>query len=533
MRLPHLWRRDHAVAWYRKTIVVPEKIGPWAVDGEEISLDFGIDDDCTLFIDGVKVRAFRDLGSAVLTDKARPGEKRDVAFRVINRAGQGGIASVRMRLSRLDGDAYALSNRAGNYLQARAAGMGSLLPGRNAVVKSAEQLIDALSAGSAADARFRMRQAASAAGMLDSVFSRFPLITAGPYLQNLTRSGVTVMWETNVPSTTALEWGPERGVTHTLSSGGLSAMHRVRIEGIAPDRAYRYRVRSGDTRTRFYPFRSAPGPRTPFTFTVAADTHASFASLQERIVEGMAKLAPRFTVFAGDVTNTGSVEEWRSFHLYPARKLMRATATFIAPGNHDHYLSRHDGTIEALERFAEHPGNGYYYAFTQGNSRFIVLDTSLESEPGISPHGAQYRWLENELAGAASTRAAWRFVFLHHPVYSEGWADRYYDGEEALQRHIAPLLERHNVTMAFSRHTHDFEFGQWPQRTGVCYVITGGGGGLLDDTRYRDWPQIQKVSFQYHFCAVSVDEGKVVLRAIDPAGRVMFRHEMRRNAVRR
>jgi hypothetical protein len=51
-----------------------------------------------------------------------------------------------------------------------------------------------------------------------------------------------------------------------------------------------------------------------------------------------------------------------------------------------------------------------YYTFTAGPMQFFAMDTNEVSE-------AQLLWLKDELA---KSRARWKLVYGHHPIYSAG-----------------------------------------------------------------------------------------------------------------
>ena len=58
---------------------------------------------------------------------------------------------------------------------------------------------------------------------------------------------------------------------------------------------------------------------------------------------------------------------------------------------------------------------GYYYSFTYGNAKFIMLNTNRLSGNALTAD--QYDWLIDELENNTAT---WTFVAMHNPMYSAG-----------------------------------------------------------------------------------------------------------------
>ena len=154
---------------------------------------------------------------------------------------------------------------------------------------------------------------------------------------------------------------------------------------------------------------------------------------------------------------------------------------FLTLGNHDGEGSRwHDGTADSLavwsntmrKRYFPNPfPDGFYsgnqtrgpftgllqdyFAWEWGDALFVVLDPFWYTPRNAAAGGdnwnrtlgsAQYQWLKQTLEGS---RAAWKFVFIHHLVgggTKEGrggveavpfyeWGGRNADGTEGFKQH--------------------------------------------------------------------------------------------------
>ena len=151
-------------------------------------------------------------------------------------------------------------------------------------------------------------------------------------------------------------------------------------------------------------------------------------------------------------------------------------------GNHD--MRRNDGRelIGDFERF--HIGGPLgYYSFTAGEWQtetgepaplveFFVLNTvRLE---GRRDDPEQLAWLEQALA---SSRARWRILYGHHPLYSTG---KRHGSDRELRPRVEPLLVNPGgaprVQVALAGHDHIYQ-RLHPQQ-GIAYFVCGSSGKL-------------------------------------------------------
>ena len=78
------------VAWIRKTITIPEKIGRYPVKGSKVTFLAGIDDDGECYVNGELKQEFHwDGCRVVLTESAPPGERFVIALKASNGPGSG------------------------------------------------------------------------------------------------------------------------------------------------------------------------------------------------------------------------------------------------------------------------------------------------------------------------------------------------------------------------------------------------------------------------------------------------------------
>jgi hypothetical protein len=516
---PHRDVKSFSWSWYRNTVTVPSDINGRSLDGAPLSLSFTVNDHCEVFVDGRKAGYFRDGGTVTIAQKAKGGDRVRVALRVRNNYGKGGLVDARLSLKARQDDIAAAKTRLSEFLGLCSRDRKYFAPAIPFAESLADTLLSATSEPSAELTRRALDAAHGKRVKLETFFSRYPPITRGPWLQNSSPGTMTVMWETAVDADTRLFHGTDARRLREHRVPGKRTIHRARLTGLAPGAQYYYRVRSGYISSGTYSFTTEPRRAENFTFLVWGDSRTDTVA-HEKVIHAMLGEKAAFAVNVGDVVGTGAREEWGVEHFTPIRKLARTMPTYIAIGNHEYFSMDEKGHVSWYDKYVDQPGNGYWYSFDYGNGHFIVLDTNKAIPADLHPESEQYRWLVKDLEGPASRRAAWRFVFMHHPLWTKGWSGEYYDGEPLLRERLRPLFEKHGVHMVFQGHTHDYEFGRLPKERGVAYVIAGGGGAPLDDTMYKEWEHVDRVEFKYHYCAVEVSGKKLRFRAVDTNGKV-------------
>ena len=91
------------LAWLRKTIVIPERIGGMPVTGSKVILNVGIDDDGECWVNGELKQKFHWADCNVgLTENAQPGEKYVIVIKGINAGGPGRLLSASLEYSALN-----------------------------------------------------------------------------------------------------------------------------------------------------------------------------------------------------------------------------------------------------------------------------------------------------------------------------------------------------------------------------------------------------------------------------------------------
>ncbi|HFE52905.1 MAG TPA: metallophosphoesterase family protein, partial [Bacteroidetes bacterium] len=518
------WQGRNTVAWVRGYVSRPQRFHGFSVADDSLWLDFGVDDTADVYMNGKRVA--HGSGSLLLTlpPDFKSGKEVFIAARIVNFGGHGHFRHallVSKNLTQLQAHANEFLDalrRCRTFLERVPQSNTGLIANFQTAVEKARKAVE--KPGDFATAVRRLDEAQQALKPIEKELRVYPVYWCGPYLQNVGPDSITVMWETLVPSDGVVhvrEKGTER--FQKISADGKSKLHEVRIRDLKPDTDYEYWVQSGSLRSKLYHFHTAPDKVRPFRFAVWGDSRTDpFA--HRMVVLQMARAKPEFAVNVGDVVGHGANwPSWALQYFLPMGDFAATVPTYISIGNHEYGGYGYGHRVQTFEYYVDQPGNEYYFSFNYAGSHFIVLDPNSPKDHDVPPGSPQYKWLLDDLNSEASQKANWRFVFFHEPPYSENWdLGGYYDGEELLREHVVPLLEKYHVTMVFSGHTHDYERGQWPKGNGPYYVITGGGGARLDDLKYKEWPQIDKTAFAYHFCILDVTPDSVDYRAVLPDG---------------
>jgi tartrate-resistant acid phosphatase type 5 len=135
---------------------------------------------------------------------------------------------------------------------------------------------------------------------------------------------------------------------------------------------------------------------------------------------------------------------------------------YASLGNHDW---NHPDSPAAEILFAQRSPSwrmpAAYYTFEAGPVQFFALDTNIISE-------AQLQWLDTELA---RSRATWKIVYGHHPIYSEG---QHEDNNDKVEQLLPVLRDRADVY--FAGHDHDM---QHLRPEGRLHFFVAGSAGKL------------------------------------------------------
>jgi len=176
----------------------------------------------------------------------------------------------------------------------------------------------------------------------------------------------------------------------------------------------------------------------------------------------------QFVIIGGDLVLYPSSDTFRSF-LNQRRDLQ--IPSLALPGNHDVAFDNMDMYYKIFGRM--------FYSFALGNSKFILLDNSNETNLGDE----QEAWLKQELEDGLHYK--YRFVFMHVPLWDPrdkpGVMVRYAHSlkDPDTARRLEELFVKYKVTMLFASHIHAY-YDETVR--GIHTIISGGAGAELVGT---------------------------------------------------
>jgi len=313
-------------------------------------------------------------------------------------------------------------------------------------------------------------------------------ITHGPYLVEPGEDCITIVWFTNKPCLSWVEycgegnfgvfpqWGgyPEiaRGSTRGLIDAN-SKMHTIRLGNLKEGTKYKYRVISkeilqydpyevifGDSMVGdIFEFETLNMEKESFSFGAVADMHERALDF-DKLLRVSPPDSMDMIFFAGDMLNwIGSEERIFNGLIDVSVGHFAKTRPFIlVRGNHE---TRGPNARELFNYFP-HSSGQYYYAFSQGEVRFVVLDCG-EDKPDSHPvyaglvdfdryRSEQAEWLKKEVEGDAFKNARYRIVITHIPPFT----GRGHGGMDLTEK-WGPILNKADMDLVISGHTHRFQ----------------------------------------------------------------------------
>ena len=303
--------------------------------------------------------------------------------------------------------------------------------------------------------------------------------------------------------------------------------HRVVVDGLEPDTVYRYSLGDG-TPDGWAPWRTVKtGPDTSrgARFLYLGDAQTGLENWG-RLLSAAYRRHPDidFILLAGDLVDRGNERtNWDHFFLR-ADGVFDRVPLMPCAGNHE-YL---DMGPRLYRAFFELPRNGpkgidpgLVYHFECGDACVAVLDSTLAVCDPIQAR-RQAEWLD---ATFENSKASWKFVLFHHPVYpSHPWRDT-----PALREHWVPIFDKHHVDLVLQGHDHAY-LRTNPMRghrrvkapvEGTIYVIAVSGDKFVDQDR-RGYVEVGRTGVStYQTIDIDGPSNRLTYRALTEDGKII------------
>ena len=327
-----------------------------------------------------------------------------------------------------------------------------------------------------------------------------------PYLQNPSRTEMTIRWTTGSRRECQVKYGIERlsnelkvGIYRTEDSDPPEYLYRARLTGLKPGTMYRYVVISAGYRSAGT-FRTFPDKPTPFSFIAYGDSRTQ-VEIHQAVVSRFPKHEPAFILHTGDLVGSGAFAEWQGQFFEPTANIIREIPLWPARGNHE-------GDAVALRRLFTFPDDKLYYSFDYANAHFVCLDSEMPRADEM------IAWCEKDLA---ASKATWKFVFYHVPTYDVGRHRSQWGRNDLL-----PIFRKHRVDFVLTGHSHSYQrfhpmFTKDENETHpITHIVTAGGGAPM--YRVEDDPHLAVGRAEYHYTVFRIDGDKLSCRVLTPDG---------------
>ena len=332
-------------------------------------------------------------------------------------------------------------------------------------------------------------------------------IVVGPYLQNMQTNEVTIMWITHKNSFSWVEYGAGNSTNKRevgYNNGLIEANNRINkiiLTGLNPGVDHKYRILStevlgyknsavqfGETlMSPYYTFKTPAANEEEFKMIVFNDIHDRPQIIPQMLYRHGYTGNTRdydFVVFNGDCFDWVTEEKQIVEHLIkPTVDIFSSEYPFIlTQGNHE---CRGSFSRQIPAYFA-YPEDKYYYAFTRGPVRFVILDSGEDKTDDSVEYGGlsafdryretQKKWLEKEVESSDFKKAQFRVLLIHiSPWHSGDW-----HGTMHCREVFGPVLNKAKIDLQISGHTHRYMTHDADATHNFPIVI---GGGPLEGKR--------------------------------------------------
>lgn len=319
-------------------------------------------------------------------------------------------------------------------------------------------------------------------------------ISYGPWVTDVTETGFTVLWTSFQQSMCWLEVAPDDGTSFyseprqkffdtVAGRSVMSDFHSIRVEGLEPGHAYRYRIfgRNIELTKPAHAItygacvnswveavvKTLDPEAKKCRFTMLNDIHNKLDQYSA-LLAGKTAADMDFLLLNGDVVSFAPHRDTViKYSFLPATELVRNVPVVFARGNHE---SRGDGFADVPAVFPTTTGQ-FYYSFRQGPATFLVLDGG-EDKPDDDveysgyAHFAEYRaaeleWLKAVVKDPSFVSSPVKIVFIHIPPrndikawYTERW----------IHDNFLPVLNEAGIHAMFCGHIHKYSYnkpGTW------------------------------------------------------------------------
>ena len=235
------------------------------------------------------------------------------------------------------------------------------------------------------------------------------------------------------------------------SRGGQAAYYVARLRSLQAATAYAYRAVTDGKASPWYQFRTQLAQSDTLSFLYVGDVQDSIGGEANRFLREALSRHPEseFFVCGGDLSDGPRQSCWEEA-FRDIDSVAQAMPLMVVAGNHDY----RKGVIQYLERrfpltfsyFLDSKiADNQVFTLCYGPVQFFLLDSNRELPYLLT----QRDWLKAQLE---QSRARWKIVVLHHPLFSIRSQSR-----NLIQRWVFNgLLEEYGVDLVLQAHEHAY-----------------------------------------------------------------------------
>lgn len=308
----------------------------------------------------------------------------------------------------------------------------------------------------------------------------------GPWVTGVGENGFTVLWTTPERSLCQLEVAPDDGLdfdaiprqtfVETIAGRNIfSTFHSVKVTGLEPGKAYRYRIAGQFVKDSSNPYdihyqadpciaargsvKTLNPEASTCRFMQINDMHFD-TELYSSLIEGKTAADMDFLLLNGDIVSySNDINEVIRCSFDPAKELLKTVPVVYARGNHE---SRGESFAEVPKLFPSSTGE-FYFQFRQGPVAFIVLDAGEDKPDQTKAYAGyayfdQYRqqeleWLKTAVKDPSFVSAPLKVVLMHIPPFND--AQAWYT-QRQLNANFVPVLNEAGIDIMICAHQHRY-----------------------------------------------------------------------------
>ncbi|MGH9846789.1 MAG: metallophosphoesterase, partial [Blastocatellia bacterium] len=184
-------------------------------------------------------------------------------------------------------------------------------------------------------------------------------------------------------------------------------------------------------------------------------------------------------------------------------------------GNHDwHAADSPAAELLYTQQSASWRMPAPYYTYTAGPVQFFALDTNEVSD-------AQLLWLKSVLE---QSRARWKVVYGHHPIYSGGQ----HVVSQTLIKRLLPVIQDH-VDIYLAGHEHDMQHIN-PEDSKVHFFINGAGGAAIRQTGQKP-NSLFALGGTHGFATLEANANTLTMKFIGTDWKTLYEYTLSKNGI--